>query len=425
METSEESSIELKREFCPYFRNMEYADVVIVGAGAAGCFGAIQAAIHFPHATIVVLERAANPLSKLKISGGGRCNVTNVLSEPAELSKSYPRGERFLKKAFYSFSSSHMKNWLEQRGVSLKLYPDGCYFPESNDSQTIINCFLQEMKKHKVDLRLNQRVEHVVPTEAGWKVTTPGLELNCKAVLYTVGGQPKISGFQNLSALELKIVSPVPSLFTFNMPDEPIRELMGIVTENATVKIAGEKWSSSGPLLITHWGMSGPAVLKCSAFGARVLEQKGYEATVLVNWTGNRNAQQVLELIDAQKQSQKQIVNRSLYDLKSRLWEFLLQKAGILPQARWSELGPKQANRLAEILVNDPYRMKGKTTFKEEFVTAGGIDLSEVAVDRMESKRFPGLFFAGEAMDIDGITGGFNFQAAWTTSFIAGKNCLT
>lgn len=399
-------------------------DVVIIGAGAAGCFAAIQAGTHFPGAKILILEKSNKSLAKVKISGGGRCNVTNELSDPAELSKNYPRGERFLKKAFYTFSSDDMVAWLKSKGIALRTYPDGCLFPVSNDSQTIIDCFLGELQRFGIPIRLSSKVEQVAPHNGNWRLLTDAGEITAKAVVLTAGGQPKISGFDLLSGLELKIVPPLPSLFTFNMPQEPIRDLMGIVTENASVRIAGEKWTTDGPLLITHWGMSGPAVLKCSAFGARILAEKEYKTTVLVNWTGSLKPDEVRIVLDGWKTSAKKVQNTPLFGLKSRLWSFLLEKTGIGEEQRWSELGARSLNRLIETLVNDPYRMEGKTTFKEEFVTAGGIDLQEIDVRTMQSKTYPGLFFAGEVMDIDGVTGGFNFQAAWTTAFIAGKSVL-
>ena len=404
---------------------MKELDILVVGAGAAGCFAAIRADESFVDAKITVLERGIKPLAKVKISGGGRCNVTNVLSEPSALSKHYPRGERFLKKAFYQFSSNDMKAWLEERKVPLKLYPDGCYFPLSNDSQTIIDCFLGEMKKSGIDLLLNQRVESIRKLDSGrFEVKTPETTFSVKSVILTTGGQPKISGFELLKDFDLKIVSPVPSLFTFNMPNEPIKELMGIVQENAQVKIVGEKWSTVGPLLITHWGMSGPAVLKGSAFGARILEQKGYKSKISVNWTGEESQETVREVIQQFVTSNKLVTNSPLYEIKTRLWIYLIEKSGIPAHFKCSELTVKHQNKLLEVLMNDLYSMEGKTTFKEEFVTAGGIDLNEIDVQTMESKKYPGLFFAGEVMDIDGVTGGFNFQAAWTTAAIAGKNAL-
>lgn len=400
-------------------------EVLVIGAGAAGCFSAIRASESFKNARITILERGSKALAKVKISGGGRCNVTNVISEPAELSKHYPRGERFLKKAFYQFSSKDMKAWLEQRNIPLKLYPDGCYFPVSNDSQTIIDCFLNEIRRNGIELLLNQRVESVQRLDSGiFEVKTPERIFQADAVIVTTGGQPKISGFEILKGFDLKIVPPVPSLFTFNMPEEPIRELMGIVQENAVVKIVGEKWTSTGPLLITHWGMSGPAVLKCSAFGARILEQKTYRSKIAVNWTGEESQETVRETLRDFVKSNKLVANSPLYEIKTRLWNYLTEKAGIPASFKCSELTTKHQNKLLEVLMNDLYSMEGKTTFKEEFVTAGGIDLNEIHVQTMESKKYPGLFFAGEVMDIDGVTGGFNFQAAWTTAAIAGKHVL-
>lgn len=403
---------------------MEKVDLIVVGGGASGCFAAIQAAHKYPNASIKILERGKAPLSKVKISGGGRCNVTNIISDPSELSKNYPRGERFLKKAFYTFSSKDMVSWLESKQVPLKLYEDGCYFPQSNDSQTIIDLFLNELKRKKVDLLCNSRVVSINYETNNWIVKTEDKEYVSKSVLVTTGGQPKVSGFDFLNNIDLKIVQPVPSLFTFNMPDEEIKVLMGIVKEKALVKIIGEKWSGDGPLLITHWGMSGPAVLKTSAFGARILAEKTYDSSVSVNWTGKLDFEEVSQSINELKKSNKLISNLPLYEIKQRLWEFLLVRAEIPNQFRGSDLTTKHCNKLRETLVNDIYHMKGKTTFKEEFVTAGGIDLSEIDVKTMQAKRFPGLFFAGEVLDIDGITGGFNFQAAWTTGFIAGSHCL-
>lgn len=404
---------------------MENWDVIVIGAGAAGCFGAIQITEHFPTASILVLERNAQPLSKVKISGGGRCNVTNVLSDPAELSRCYPRGERFLKKAFYHFSSKDMVDWLAKKNVPLRLYDDGCYFPASNDSQTIIDCFLNTMKKGGVHLELNQKVLQIKPIEDGYSVETQSAEFTAKKILYTIGGQPKLAGFEQISSMGIALIDPKPSLFTFNFPGAKLTELMGIVTEYATVKIAGEKWSSSGPLLITHWGISGPAVLKCSAYGARILAEQNYDSAILINWSGDKRFDDLIACFNDLAHSQKHVVNVPLQGIKSRLWEYLVEKSGIQSTTRWCDLGIKQANRLAESVVNDRYQMKGKTTFKEEFVTAGGIALDEINVQRMEAKRFPGFFIAGEAIDIDGITGGFNFQAAWTTAFIAGKSILT
>lgn len=401
---------------------MKQVDVLVIGAGAAGCFAAIQAKAYHPKASVVILEKSNKALAKVRISGGGRCNVTNVLSDPQELSANYPRGARFLRKAFHVFSSDHMKQWLEERNVPLRLYPDGCYFPESNSSETIISLFLSELSKGKTPIHFQQGVTSIEQTENGLVVTTDKETWLARNVICTTGGHPKRSGFSYLDALDLKIVEPVPSLFTFNLPENNIVELMGIVKEEATVRLAGEKWSGEGPLLVTHWGLSGPAILKCSAFGARLLSEKGYESEFAVNWTGGLKPNEVQEEIQQHAKSLKHIGNVPLFGIKSRLWNFLLERAGITPETIWNALGSKSINRLVEVLVNSTFKMKGKTTFKEEFVTAGGIDLSEIDVQTMQAKRIPGLFFAGEVMDIDGITGGFNFQAAWTTAFIAGKS---
>lgn len=401
---------------------MKQVDVLVVGAGAAGCFSAIQAAHHYPNLSIVILEKSKQALAKVKISGGGRCNVTNELSDPSELSRKYPRGERFLKKAFYQFTSSDMKQWLAERGIPLKLYPDGCYFPVSNDSQTIIDCFLSELKRNKVDLLLNHGVRSIVQHENGFLVETDSEKWLAKKVILTTGGHPKQSTFSYLSELPLQFVEPVPSLFTFNLPNHSIRELMGIVTQNASVRIAGSKWNQEGPLLITHWGLSGPAVLFASAFGARELAQANYEKDFHVNWVEGRSVNETVESLQALRSSKKQLQNTPLFELKSRLWNALVEKAGLDISRTWDQLSDKQINRLAEELAVSHFHLSGKTTFKEEFVTAGGIDLSTIDVQTMQSKIVPGLFFAGEVMDIDGVTGGFNFQAAWTTAYIAGKH---
>ncbi len=403
---------------------MKSVDLVVIGGGAAGCFAAMQAKKSYPNAKIVILERGKTPLAKVKISGGGRCNVTNVLSEPAELSKNYPRGERFLKKAFHQFSSQEMVHWLKEKGVALKLYSDGCYFPQSNESQTIIDLFLNQLARDKTELLCNGRVDDLSFENGSWITKTDTNIYKSKAVIVAAGGQAKISGFDWLKKLDLKIVPPVPSLFTFNMPNEDIKLLMGIVKENALAKIVGEKWQGDGPLLITHWGMSGPAVLKTSAFGARILEEKKYESKISINWTAETNFQLVEKEIQQLKASKKLLSNTQLFDIKSRLWDYLLLRAGIPTLFKGNDLTQKHCNKLQEVLVNDLYEMVGKTTFKEEFVTAGGIDLTEINPNTMEAKRFPGLFFGGEVLDIDGITGGFNFQSAWTTGFIAGSNCL-
>lgn len=398
--------------------------IAIIGGGAAGFFAAISAKMHAPEAEVLIFEKTSKCLGKVKISGGGRCNVTNATFNNRLLSEQYPRGEKFLKKAFEQFNAQDTVNWFESRGVALKTYPDGCIFPLSNDSQSIIDCFLSETRKLGIQIILHRGVDAILPLEGGF-------ELKCKEesefvdrVIVTVGGQPKATGFHFLSELNHTIISPQPSLFTFNMPHESIREFMGLVVEKAVVRIEGQKLIGQGPLLITHWGMSGPAVLQLSAWGARILAEKEYSFAILVNWLDQEKEPALRQtFVDTAKvHGGKMLGNLNPFPIPARLWNFLLTKNSIDPSSRWVDLGQKNIHKLVNCLLNDRYRVEGKTTFKEEFVTAGGVDLPEINVQSMESHRHKGLFFAGEVMDIDGITGGFNFQAAWTTGYIAGKH---
>jgi len=397
--------------------------IAIIGGGAAGFFAAISAKMHAPEAEVLIFEKTSKCLGKVKISGGGRCNVTNATFNNRLLAEQYPRGEKFLKKAFEQFNAQDTVNWFESRGVALKTYPDGCIFPLSNDSQSIIDCFLSETRKLGIQIILHRGVDAIIPLEGGF-------ELKCKEesefvdrVIVTVGGQPKATGFHFLSELNHHIISPQPSLFTFNMPHESIREFMGLVVEKAMVRIEGQKLIGQGPLLITHWGMSGPAVLQLSAWGARILAEKEYSFAILVNWLDQEKEPALRQtFVDTAKvHGGKMLGNLNPFPIPARLWIFLLTKNSIDPSSRWVDLGQKNIHKLVNCLLNDRYRVEGKTTFKEEFVTAGGVDLAEIDVHRMESVLNKGLFFAGEVMDIDGITGGFNFQAAWTTGYIAGK----
>jgi predicted Rossmann fold flavoprotein len=308
----------------------------------------------------------------------------------------------------------------------MKTYPDGCLFPESNDSQTIIDCFLTEANKRGIHILLNQGIKRIETVKNGFKLHADQKVFDATRVIVTTGGQPKRGNFDWLEQLGHDIIEPLPSLFTFNMPENPVRELMGTVVEKASIKVEGTKLLGQGPLLITHWGMSGPAVLLLSAWGARILAEKGYHFHVLVNWLNEMKEADLRQKIDttAHLHSAKKVQNLNPFPITNRLWHFLLSKAEIPNEIRWHELGKKNMNKLVNILLNDRYEVKGKTTFKEEFVTAGGVSMSNIDIRNMESKRVPGLHFAGEILDIDGITGGFNFQAAWTTGFIAGKNCL-
>tara|TARA_R110002012_G_scaffold252147_4_gene430997 strand:- start:97797 stop:99035 length:1239 start_codon:yes stop_codon:yes gene_type:complete len=397
---------------------------IIIGAGAAGIFGAINIAIKNPDAKVMVLEKSSKLLSKVKISGGGRCNVTNVCQEPQELIKHYPRGHKKLRKAFEQFGSKETIAWFENRGVQLKAEADGRMFPITDDSQTIIDCLLNECKKHKVEILTKVAVESVSKTENGYSLTIKGQEkIECDKVLVATGGHNKLESFQWLADLGHSISEPIPSLFTFNLPNSHITTLSGVSVSDVEVKIAGTKLSHHGPLLITHWGMSGPAVLKLSAWGARILYDKNYKYSVLVNWLATSNEEEArMRLIEFQSENPKKMLfNSNPYQLPKRLWEYLLTKCDIDEGLRWNNFSGKKFNKLVNHLVADLYEASGKTTFKEEFVTAGGVKLGDVNMQTMESRNCPGLFFAGEVLDIDGVTGGFNFQAAWTTAWLASQ----
>lgn len=398
--------------------------IAIIGGGAAGFFAALSAKQHHPDARVCIYEKSSKFLAKVKVSGGGRCNVTNATFNNRLLSENYPRGEKFLRKAFEQFDAKATVEWFESRDVALKTYPDQCIFPLSNESQSIIDCFWYEARKLGVELFTSQGVDAIKRTKNSFQLHFKDSELDVDRVIVTVGGQPKFSGLQWLADIGHHIVPPVPSLFTFNMPQDPIRELMGIVVEKAVVRIEGQKLIGRGPLLITHWGMSGPAILQLSAWGARILAEKQYQCSILVNWLEDEKEEglraQIKQIVAAH--GSKMISNHNPFPMPNRLWLFLLAKNEIDPASRWHDLAGKNLNKLVNTLINDRYEVKGKTTFKEEFVTAGGVDLADINVKTMESHVCPGLFFAGEVMDIDGITGGFNFQAAWTTGYIAGKN---
>lgn len=399
--------------------------VAIVGGGAAGFFAAIHVKINYPDATAVIFEKSDKLLSKVKISGGGRCNVTNGCTSIATLAKAYPRGEKQLKKAFARFSTKETMEWFESRGVELVIQPDDCVFPTSQNSQTIIDCFLSEVKKGGIEIRIESPiVELNTLSDETIQLTLRNDEkFVADKVIVTTGGSPKKAGLDWLEKLGHTIETPVPSLFTFNMPHEAIRELMGVVVEKTITKIQGTKLRSDGPLLITHWGMSGPSILKLSAFGARILSENNYKFKVQVNWVNEQNFNAVeTELIKIIfDHGQKLVHNIRPYYLPDRLWRFLVEKAGISADRKWDELGKKGLNKITNLLTNDLYNVEGKTTFKEEFVTCGGISLKSVDMNTMQSKVCKNLYFAGELLDIDGITGGYNFQAAWTTAFIAAE----
>ncbi|NDE10097.1 MAG: NAD(P)/FAD-dependent oxidoreductase [Chitinophagia bacterium] len=398
--------------------------LVVVGGGAAGFFCAVNAARLYPSLEVMIVEKSSHLLSKVRISGGGRCNVTHACFSIAEMIKKYPRGAGFLKKAFHHFFTTDTIAWFKERGVEIKTESDGRMFPMSNSSQTIIDCLMQEANRYGVTILMNREVKEITIKDSGFQLLfSNGTILETDFLCIASGGYPKSSQFEWLQKIGHTIESPVPSLFTFNMPGNPITALMGITVEKVQVKIMGSKLVEEGPMLITHWGMSGPAILKLSAWGARELAIKNWQFGIVINWLPAYNEQtlkdkfqQVRFDIAAQK-----ISNRNPFLLPQRLWEYLLQQSGVNENIRWADLPAKEQNKLIKNICAQEFSVNGKTTFKEEFVTSGGISLEEVEHASMQSKILPNLFFAGEVLNVDGVTGGFNFQNAWTTGWIAAK----
>lgn len=398
--------------------------VAVIGGGAAGFFSAISAKTHHPEAKVTIYEKSNKLLSKVKVSGGGRCNVTHHCFKIGDLVKFYPRGEKSLRKAFGIFSTTDTIKWFEQRGVELKTEADGRMFPTTDSSQTVIDCLMKETQKLGIGIKTKSAIKKLIMEDDGYLLSFKNGETKfVDKVIVATGGSPRSEGFDWLRELGHSIEEPVPSLFTFNMPNERIKELMGVVASPATVKVMGTKLKSTGPLLITHWGMSGPAILKLSAFGARILHDMDYQFKALVNWTGEKSEQEIREVLTetVYRNPKKKVQNVNPFALAGRLWEFILFKIEISESMIWDNMGKKNINRLVHVLMNDEYQVSGKTTFKEEFVTCGGISLQDVDIKTMQSKLSPNLYFAGEVLDIDGVTGGFNFQNAWTSGFIAGK----
>jgi predicted Rossmann fold flavoprotein len=401
-------------------------EVAIIGGGAAGFFSAIAVKKNHPNAHVVIFEKSGRVMEKLKMSGGGRCNVTNGCRSIPELCKAYPRGGKALKKPFHIFNTAHTWDWFESRGVSLVLQEDNCVFPASQDSQSIIFCFLKETSKSKVDIQINSGISSIERSGEQLAVYFEKESIKPRIfdkVIVTTGGSPRLKGLDWLGNLGHQIETPVPSLFTFKMPTEVITQLMGVVVEKALVSIQGTKFKGDGPLLITHWGMSGPAILKLSSHAARWLSENRYESNIQVNWANEANNDLVLEDLQSiiKAHPHKLITNNRPYNLSSRLWNYLLEKCEIPLTLNWVDLGKKNINKLLNILTNDIYLMRGRANFIEEFVTCGGVSLESVNMNTMESKVCKNLYFAGEVLDIDAITGGYNLQAAWTTGYIAGK----
>ena len=433
--------------------------VAIVGAGAAGCFCAVELKRRMPSASVEVFEAGAKALAKVAITGGGRCNLTNSFEGISSLSAAYPRGDKLMKRLFRTFDQKSAWRWFENEGVKLVLQEDHCVFPASQDAMEIVNTLLARMRQAGVTLHTKRKVTGIFPRpDGGYTLSVSELskvqslrhaqlprgsvpefvegpmpqkyqrrdDRNFQAdiVVVTTGGSPELTGLGMLDGLELEIVPPVPSLFTLNLPGSPVRELMGTVVDNANASLVGTKLKAAGPLLITHWGMSGPAILKLSSYAARYLAEKEYSATLSVNWFGGLGEQDVRDrILSLSKDNpQKQILNSHPSELPSRLWNYLISKCGIREDARWAELGSKGMNRLVNTLINDEYQIRGKSRFKEEFVTCGGVALSNINLNTLESKNHPGLYFAGEVLDVDAITGGFNLQAAWSMGYTVARS---
>ena len=419
--------------------------VAIIGAGAAGCFCAAELRRRAPELSVTLFEAATKPLTKVAITGGGRCNLTNSFEGIRSLPEAYPRGERVMRRALQAFSQEDTVEWFQSRGVPLVLQPDHCWFPRSQDAMDIVRCLLRALKG--ADIRLNTPVNSILrytrpsgtrydinaskdlrseATQGVWGIRPPVSEtlsdvdkVECfDFVIVTTGGAPK--GLPFLEGLGLEMVPPVPSLFTFTIPDPTLRSLMGVVVE-ASIGLSGTAFKADGPLLITDWGLSGPATLKLSSYAARHLAECGYKGTVTVNWLKANEVQARERLQEtASKAPQKQVSTTHL--LQGRLWNHLLAKTGLRPDIRWAELGSKGLNRLVAVLTADAYPLSGKSRFREEFVTAGGVALSNINLNTLESKQHPGLYFAGEVLDIDAITGGFNLQAAWSTGYVCAQS---
>ena len=388
----------------------------VIGGGAAGFFLAINLKEMCPEMEVTIFEKSKRVLAKVEVSGGGRCNCTNSFAAVSDLSQVYPRGHRLLKRLFKTFDYRDAYDWFERHGVRLTTQPDECVFPMSQDAHTIINCFLAEARRHHIEI------------VTGQKITSLNDRAPFDFIAVTTGGMPKSGEFlipqSDDTSGDPAVISPVPSLFTFTIDDAALRALMGTVVDDATVMIPGTGFKASGPLLVTHWGMSGPAILRLSSYAARELHDHHYQMPLAVNWTSRKDPDILQELQTIiSRHPQKQIATIRPFDLPSRLWAYLAEKTlGERARNRWQNLNKKELNRLVNALCNDSYQIAGRAAFKDEFVTCGGISLSAVNPHTLESKTLPNVFFAGEVLDIDGVTGGFNFQAAWTTAYTVAKS---
>lgn len=396
--------------------------IAVIGAGAAGCFFSIEAKRRHPDASITVFESLPRPMVKLALTGGGRCNITNSFEGLKSLREAYPRGFNLMKRALAEFGPDDVLNWFRREGVVFVLQDDGCWFPESQDAGQIVRTLEGLMCRLGVTLRCGCAVRAVVRKPSGFLLKGKDFDFEADKVVVTAGGKPGSSGLSFLDGLGLETVAPVPSLFTFNVLDSQLRELAGIVVSNAVLSIPGSSYSAGGILLLTHWGLSGPAALKLSSYAARFLHDCGYEAPLCVNWMGipQQDSRVLLEEFVAVRPG-RLVLNEHPEGISSRLWAMLAARAGVGPSQRWREVGAKQLNRLVSVLCNSEMRISGRYPYRQEFVTCGGVSLSELVYPSLEAKTVPGLYFAGEVADVDAVTGGFNLQAAWSMAWLVSR----
>ncbi|MBR5054981.1 MAG: aminoacetone oxidase family FAD-binding enzyme [Bacteroidales bacterium] len=404
--------------------------IAVIGAGAAGCLCAAELKRHLPEAEVTVFEGGAKPLAKVAVTGGGRCNFTNTFENIGRLEEAYPRGARLMKRALMRFSPEDAREWFASMGVPSVVMDDGCVFPLSQDAIDIVRALERAMRQAGVKVLCRRRVASVEDLGGSFRIfftdaSLPSFEAD--RVVVTTGGSPSPSGYTMLSPLCLETIPPVPSLFTFNIGDDPLKELMGIVVTDATVGLGGTAFRAGGPLLITDWGVSGPAILKLSSYAARHLAENGYRGTLNISWLGTPRETDCMDLLQgmASESPRKQIVSTCPAALSGRLWRHLAARAGLREDIRWAELGSRGMARLAAILACDSYPITGRCRFKDEFVTCGGVSLSDISLNTLESKKHPGLFLAGEVLDVDAITGGFNLQAAWSMAYTAAQAIIS
>lgn len=403
-------------------------NVAIVGGGASGFFAAIIAKSKNPNANVTIFEKNQKALAKVMITGGGRCNLTNTFEDISDLKHAYPRGYKLMKRLFKQFDYHEVYKWFEDNGVPLVTQEDLCVFPKSQEASSIVNCLVNKARRLGVNVMTGYKLEKTIQTEDGRFMLyfKNGQTQIFDRVAITTGGSPNINDLNHLRELGHEIETPIPSLFTFNIADKKVLALMGTVVNPVMTSISSTKFRSQGPLLVTHWGFSGPAILKLSSHAARYLHENNYNVDISVNWTNVANRSEIEEYIKniVSENPNKQLASLRPYDMPSRLWTYIIDKLCISREKKWAELGKSGINKIIEALTNDIYHVSGKGAYRDEFVTCGGVSLSNIDYHTLESKICPHLFFAGEVLDIDAITGGFNLQAAWTTGYIVGQNIV-